>query len=128
MKCCLIIIEDINDRKSAEQALKTEKQLLEWLINSSVETVHSGSSLVSRAQQTMHDIVQQAQQVSTLVGEIGTATAEQTEGIAQVNQTVNQLDQATQQNAALVEESAAAADSLRQQADALVQAVGRFRV
>ena len=114
--------------RSLAQRSASAAREIKTLINSSVETVHSGSSLVSRAQQTMHDIVQQAQQVSTLVGEIGTATAEQTEGIAQVNQTVNQLDQATQQNAALVEESAAAADSLRQQADALVQAVGRFRV
>lgn len=39
LKYCLIIIEDINDRKSAEQALKTEKQLLEWLINSSVDGI-----------------------------------------------------------------------------------------
>jgi diguanylate cyclase (GGDEF)-like protein/PAS domain S-box-containing protein len=39
LKCCLIIVEDINDRKSAEQALKTEKQLLEWLINSSVDGI-----------------------------------------------------------------------------------------
>jgi methyl-accepting chemotaxis protein len=101
---------------------------IKTLINTSVETVETGAQLVSRAQQTMHDIVQQARQVSTLVGEIGTATAEQTDGIAQVNDTVNQLDQATQQNAALVEESAAAAESLRQQAEALVQAVGRFKI
>jgi diguanylate cyclase (GGDEF)-like protein/PAS domain S-box-containing protein len=38
-KCCLTIIEDINDRKSAEQNLQTEKQLLEWLINSSVDGI-----------------------------------------------------------------------------------------
>jgi methyl-accepting chemotaxis protein len=76
----------------------------------------------------MGEIVGQAQQVSVLVGEIGTATAEQTDGIAQVNQAVSQLDQATQQNAALVEESAAAADSLKQQALRLVEAVSRFRV
>jgi methyl-accepting chemotaxis protein len=76
----------------------------------------------------MQDILHQVQQVSTLVGEIGTATAEQSEGIAQVNTTVGQLDQATQQNAALVEESAAAADSLQQQAGTLVAAVGRFRL
>ncbi|MES2716199.1 MAG: methyl-accepting chemotaxis protein [Pseudomonadota bacterium] len=98
------------------------------LIQASLETVHSGTTLVNQAQLTMQDIVRQAQQVSSLVGEIGTATAQQTEGIAQVNQTVSQLDQATQQNAALVEESAAAADSLQQQAAGLVAAVGRFRV
>ncbi len=110
-------------QRSAEAARE-----IKGLIQASVETVHSGTALVSQAQATMQDIVRQVQQVSTLVGEIGTATAEQTEGIAQVNATVSQLDQATQQNAALVEESAAAADSLQQQAGSLVAAVGRFRL
>jgi methyl-accepting chemotaxis protein len=110
-------------QRSAEAARE-----IKALIQASVETVKSGTSLVSRAQSTMQDIVHQVKQVSTLVGEIGTATAEQSEGIAQVNKTVGQLDEATQQNAALVEQSAAAADSLRQQASTLVLAVGRFTV
>ena len=114
--------------RSLAQRSASAAREIKTLINSSVETVQCGALLVERAQQTMGDIVQQASQVSTLVGEIGTATAEQTQGIAQVNATVTQLDQATQQNAALVEESAAAADSLRQQADKLVEAVGRFTV
>ncbi len=76
----------------------------------------------------MQDIVRQVQQVGTLVGEIGTATAAQTDGIAQVNATVGQLDQAKPQNAALVEQSATAADSLQQQAGSLVAAVSRFRL
>ena len=39
LRCCLVFVEDITTRKSAEQALKTEKQLLEWLINSSVDGI-----------------------------------------------------------------------------------------
>jgi diguanylate cyclase (GGDEF)-like protein/PAS domain S-box-containing protein len=38
-KCCLLLIEDISDRKSAEHAVQTEKQRLEWLINSSVDGI-----------------------------------------------------------------------------------------
>ena len=38
-RCCLVLIEDINDRKFAEQTLHTDKQLLEWLINSSVDGI-----------------------------------------------------------------------------------------
>lgn len=38
-KCCLIIVEDINDQKSAEQTLQTENQLMDWLINSSVDGI-----------------------------------------------------------------------------------------
>lgn len=114
--------------RSLAQRSASAAREIKTLIGSSVDTVRSGAALVGKAQQTMGEIVGQAQQVSVLVGEIGTATAEQTDGIAQVNQAVSQLDQATQQNAALVEESAAAADSLKQQALRLVEAVSRFRV
>ena len=36
---CLVIIEDISDRKQAESVLRAEKQLLERLINSSVDGI-----------------------------------------------------------------------------------------
>jgi methyl-accepting chemotaxis protein len=114
-------------RSLAQRSASAAREIKD-LIGSSVTAVHSGAELVGQAQQTMVQIVDQARQVSVLVGEIGTASAEQSDGIAQVNQAVSLLDQATQQNAALVEESAAAADSLQEQALRLVQAVGRFQV
>jgi len=63
-----------------------------------------------------------------VIGEISSATHEQSQGIALVNTAVNELDQMTQQNASLVEESAAAADSLREQAAKLAEAVSAFRL
>jgi methyl-accepting chemotaxis protein len=66
--------------------------------------------------------------VSDIIGEITTASSEQSAGIGQVNGSVVQLDQMTQQNAALVEESAAAAESLKDQAQKLAGAVGVFRL
>jgi diguanylate cyclase (GGDEF)-like protein/PAS domain S-box-containing protein len=38
-KCCWILVEDIGDRKWTEQAVQNERQLLEWLINSSVDGI-----------------------------------------------------------------------------------------
>jgi len=38
-KCCLLMIEDIGARKSAELAIGAEKQLLERLINSSLDGI-----------------------------------------------------------------------------------------
>jgi len=38
-KCCLIVVEDIGARKWAELAIQTEKQLLERIINSSVDGI-----------------------------------------------------------------------------------------
>jgi methyl-accepting chemotaxis protein len=62
------------------------------------------------------------------MGEITSATQEQTTGIEQVNQAIGQMDQVTQQNAALVEEAAAAAASMQEQAAKLAEVVGVFKV
>ncbi|MGQ3053871.1 MAG: methyl-accepting chemotaxis protein [Roseateles sp.] len=98
------------------------------LIGSSVERVDAGSRLVAEAGKTMDELVGAVQRVKDIMGEITTATAEQSDGIAQVNVAIAQLDQVTQQNAALVEESTAAAESLREQATTLNAAVGTFQV
>ncbi len=98
------------------------------LIGSSVERVEAGSRLVAEAGKTMDELVGAVQRVKDIMGEITTATAEQSDGIAQVNIAIAQLDQVTQQNAALVEESTAAAESLREQAQTLNGAVGTFQV
>ena len=39
LQCCLIVIEDIREQKAAEQKLKSEKKLLEWIVNSSVDGI-----------------------------------------------------------------------------------------
>ena len=75
----------------------------------------------------MGEIVEQVKRVNDLIGEISTATQEQTSGIGQVNVAVSQLDQMTQQNAALVEQSAAAAATLKGQAGRLAESIGVFR-
>jgi methyl-accepting chemotaxis protein len=98
------------------------------LINTSVERVQHGSTLVAEAGSTMQEVVRSIQHVSDLVGQISAASSEQSAGVAQVGEAVTQMDQATQQNAALVEESAAAADSLRSQAEQLVRAMASFQV
>ena len=98
------------------------------LINTSVEKVETGSTLVGEAGKAMQGIVQQVRQVSELIAQISSTAGEQTQGIEQVNQAVTQLDQVTQQNASLVEESAAASDSLKNQANQLVEAVRVFRL
>ena len=93
-----------------------------------MEKVESGTELVGNAGRTMTEIVTSVQQVSDIIGEIRSATSEQSQGIAQVNESIVRLDQMTQQNAALVEQSAAAATSMRDQAMRLTDTVSIFRV
>jgi methyl-accepting chemotaxis protein len=67
------------------------------------------------------------QRVTDIMGEIASASHEQSRGIEQINQAITQMDEVTQQNAALVEEAAAAAGSLEHQAQQLRAAVSVFR-
>jgi methyl-accepting chemotaxis protein len=110
-------------QRSAEAAREIKS-----LIGSSVERVEQGTELVGRTGSTMEDIVASIRRVTDIVGEITSASAEQSSGVSQVGQAVTQMDQTTQQNAALVEQSAAAAESLRQQSQELVRAMAVFRL
>jgi methyl-accepting chemotaxis protein len=83
---------------------------------------------VTQAGSTMSEVVDSIQRVTDIVGEITSASLEQSSGIEQVNQAIGQMDQVTQQNAALVEEAAAAAGSLHDQADALTAIVAVFKL
>jgi methyl-accepting chemotaxis protein len=114
-------------RSLAQRSAAAAKEI-KGLIDVSVSAVDAGSNLVSRAGQTMQEVVGSIQRVKNLMGEIAGATSEQTRGIDQVNTAITQLDQVTQQNAALVEEAAAAAQSMRTQAGALVSTVSVFRL
>ena len=114
-------------RSLAGRSAEAAKEI-KALISESVEQVSQGAKLVEDTTQTMGAVVQQVRNVASLIGEISTASSEQSEGIALVGDSVAQLDQVTQQNAALVEESAAAAASLSQQANELIRVVAAFKL
>ncbi len=101
---------------------------IKMLINASVERVEHGSALVDQAGMTMTEVVSSIRRVTDLMGEITSASREQSQGVQQVGEAVSQMDQVTQQNAALVEEMAAAASSLKAQARDLVDTVAVFHL
>jgi methyl-accepting chemotaxis protein len=101
---------------------------IKTLIGDSVEKVDAGTRQADEAGASMDGIVAQVRRVTQLIGEISSATTEQSSGIGQVGDAVQQLDRVTQQNAALVEESAAAAESLKHQAAQLSEVVSRFKL
>ena len=98
------------------------------LINTSVERVAQGSTLVDQAGATMAEVVQSIQRVTDIMAEISAASSEQAMGVEQVGEAVVQMDQTTQQNAALVEQMAAAASSLKVLAGEQVRAVSVFQL
>ena len=114
-------------RNLAQRSAAAAREIKELIVDSGSK-VEAGSKLVDSAGATMQDIVVSVQRVADLMGEIASASQEQSQGIAQVNATVTQMDDATQQNAALVEEAAAAAQSLQDQASRLAQVVSVFKL
>ncbi len=114
-------------RALAQRAANAAKEI-KGLITVSSEKVEVGASLVQEAGASMQDIVTSVQRVADIIGEITSASTEQSDGISQINAAVSHLDNMTQQNAALVEQSAAGAESLKDQAARLAQVVSVFRI
>ncbi|CAN7696358.1 methyl-accepting chemotaxis protein [Pseudoduganella sp. LjRoot289] len=114
-------------RSLAQRSAAAAKEI-KGLIDDSVQKVDLGSTMVEEAGGTMERIVASIHQVTDIMGEILTASREQSGGIDQVNQAITEMDGVTQQNAALVEESAAAAGTLHDQADRLAEVVSVFKL
>ncbi|EPF20559.1 MULTISPECIES: methyl-accepting chemotaxis protein [Cedecea] len=114
-------------RTLAQRSAQAAKEI-KALIDDSGERVNAGSELVNEAGKTMAEIVGAVTRVTDIMGEIASASDEQSRGIDQVGQAVAEMDRVTQQNASLVEESAAAAAALEEQASRLNEAVAVFKV
>jgi methyl-accepting chemotaxis protein len=114
-------------RSLAQRSASAAKEI-KGLIDDSVDKVDAGSRLVDQAGITMKDIVTSVQRVTDIMGEISSASAEQTRGIEQINMAITEMDDVTQQNAALVEQAAAAAQSMQDQAHHLSGVVSIFKL
>lgn len=98
------------------------------LIELSLTRVETGSRLIGDAGATIHEVQVSINNVRNIMGDIASASKEQSQNIAQINQAINEMDGTTQQNAALVEQAAEATSSLQDQATILAQQVSAFRL
>jgi methyl-accepting chemotaxis protein len=114
-------------RSLAQRSALAAKEI-KALIADSVEKVDAGSKLVDQAGVTMQEVVNSVQRVTSIMGEIMSASEEQSTGIEQINQAIGQVDDITQQNAALVEQAAAAAKSMQDQSKNLAHLVSVFKL
>ena len=114
-------------RGLAQRSAAAAKEIKE-LIGNSVEQVGIGQKLVQQAGSTMEDVVASVRRVTDIMGEITSASSEQSIGIDQVNTAITQMDSVTQQNAALVEQAAAAAASMQEQATRLADVASSFKL
>jgi methyl-accepting chemotaxis protein len=113
-------------RSLAQRSSQAAKDIKDLITNSSGQ-VQDGVTLVNRAGQSLHEIVDSIKNVAVIVAEIANASSEQAAGIDQINRALSQMDEATQQNSALVEENAATAKTLEDQQAAMNEQVRFFQ-
>ncbi|MGV6476392.1 methyl-accepting chemotaxis protein [Azotobacter vinelandii] len=107
--------------RSAEAARE-----IKGLIDGAGGQVQAGNQQVRRTGELIQAMVADIGQLNRLIGEISSASAEQSSGIEQVNLAVAQMDQMTQRNAGMVQDSAQATQRLARQSVQLNRHVVRF--
>ncbi|WKV49894.1 MULTISPECIES: methyl-accepting chemotaxis protein [Dickeya] len=104
---------------SAAREIKT-------LIDANMTSVENGSALVDKAGQHIQDIVNDVQQVATMISEISNATREQTAALSLINDSIAQIEQMTAGNTGMVDQSAEFATCLSNQALRLTDAINVY--
>jgi methyl-accepting chemotaxis protein len=120
-----VVAEEV--RNLAGRSAKAARETAE-LIDNAMDKTRNGSELAGQTSTALEGIVSGATQATELIGEIATASGEQSAGIGQVHQGLGQIDQVTQRNTANAEESAAASEELSSQAEQLLQMLQQFKV
>lgn len=109
--------------RSAEAA-KNIKSLIDVTSNN----VTQGATVVAEAERNMHEIVAGSGNVSRLMDDISSSTAEQEKGISQITLALSELERVTQSNVAMVEELNGSSDVLRNQVIELQTRTRNFRL
>ena len=114
-------------RTLAQRSANAAKEI-KSLIDDSALRVADGSALVKQAGQTMQELVGSVRRVTDIMGEISSASQEQSVGIEQVNQTISRMEQATLQNSGAVKEAMGSATALQTQVLQLNEEMALFKL
>jgi len=109
--------------KSATAAKETAS-----LIQTSVEYIQMGNTMVEKTNQSVSQVSQTAQKAQESIIEINDASQKQEESISQINAGIEQIAQVVQTNSATAEESASASEELSGQAQILKQLLSYFKI
>ncbi len=115
-----VVAEEVRNlaQRSAEAAKNTAT-----LIEESQKNADNGVSVSTEVATILGQIVESVQTLSRLIGEVSSASDEQSKGIEQITTAVSQMDKVTQSNASNAEESASSSEELFAQAKELNEMV-----
>jgi methyl-accepting chemotaxis protein len=120
-----VVAEEV--RNLAQRSAQAAKSTAD-MIGESVKNADDGVKIAQEVAKSFESIAASSRKVNDLIGEIASASREQSQGIDQVNIAVSQMDKVTQQTAANAEESASSAEELSSQAEELQSMVEQFRI
>ena len=120
-----VVAEEV--RNLASRSAKAARETTE-LVEGAAAKSDKGMEIATKTAESLREIMAGVSRVTSLVGEIATASGEQAGGIDQVSQGLQQIDEVTQKNTANAEESASAAVELASQADDLRRMLQRFKL
>lgn len=115
-----VVAEEV--RSLAQRSALAARETAEKIEDALAKTA-DGVQVTRTVADSLQEIITKARSVDDLVGDIATASREQSEGITQVNSAITQMDKVTQTNAASAEESASAAEEMNGQAQAMKDGV-----
>ncbi|WP_424930646.1 methyl-accepting chemotaxis protein [Amaricoccus tamworthensis] len=114
--------------RSLAQRSSDSAEDIKRLISNSSSQVGNGAELVKGAGSQLGLIVETISEMVDSLNQISTASGEQSIGIGEINSAVGSMDKVTQQNTQIAEENTSAARNLTRQSAVLLEAVGFFRV
>jgi len=112
--------------KSTEEVssiVQNTKRKVEGLVASSKEKISTGNTTAHNCGDVLDEILHNVESVNEMVGEIATASKEQSEGVQVVTRSLQRLDESTHKNSAVAKESSSMAERLNNQAISLDDAV-----
>ncbi|MBF0443403.1 MAG: MCP four helix bundle domain-containing protein [Oligoflexales bacterium] len=112
-------------RDLAQRSSSAAKEIT-TIIKESVTQSDNGAKIAAKSGESLKEIVIGAKKVADLIGEITSASEEQSQGIVQITQAIGQIDQATQSNASSASEAASTSEELSSQVRRLRQSVGHL--
>ena len=98
------------------------------MIEGAISKTDVGTKIAGETAKVLEEIAVGAVKATDLMGEIASASKEQTQGINQISQGLGQLDNVTQQNTATAEEAASASEELSSQSLQLKEMVEKFKL
>ena len=114
-------------RSLAQRSADAAKEI-KALVTKSGEQVVRGVDLVGQTGQALEGLVEQINEISTIVSGMASAVQAQDAGIGEVKGAMDDMDQTVRNNASLAEQTTASSQTLAQQTEELAGLVAMFKI